>query len=146
MKKTISILFIAAVMGGTIVTGCQSSEQKVDNAQNKVINAKFDLNDARIAYHAEIENYRKITANKIAANNKSLSDFKARIEVQKYAAKEDYKKKISELEQKNSDLKKTMDDYKEQGKENWEKFKSDLNKRIDELALAFKDLTKINNI
>lgn len=133
-------------MGGAIVTGCQSSEQKVGNAQNKVIDAQSDLNDAEIEYLAEIENYRKITADKIAANNKSLSDFKARIEVRKYEAKEDCKKRISELEQKNSDLKKTMDDYKELGKENWEKFKSDLNLRIDEIALAFNDLTKLYNI
>jgi hypothetical protein len=99
------------------------------------------LNDAKIEYQAEIDNLKKVSAEKTTANDKIIADFRTRIELQKYAAKADYEKKLAKLEQKNSDLKKKMDDYKEQGKENWEKFKTDFNNNLDELTKAFKELT-----
>ena len=67
------------------------------------------------------------------------------MENEKQDAKEDYKKKINELEQKNSDIKKRMDDYKAGSKEEWEKFKSEFNHDMQELGQAFLDFN-IRNI
>ena len=144
MKNIIFILAIATIMGGPMFTSCQSSSQKVDNARHDVIMAKFNLHDAKLEYQTDIDNLKKVTAEKIAANDKILAEFDARIETQKVATKADYKKKVIELEQKNSDLKMKMANYKEQGKENWEKFKADFNKSLDELAKAFKGLAVLN--
>jgi outer membrane murein-binding lipoprotein Lpp len=36
MKKLFLLLAIAAFMAGTMLTGCQSSEKKVKNAQDKL--------------------------------------------------------------------------------------------------------------
>lgn len=145
MKKSILALTTSALITGAILTSCNTPEQKVENAQTKVTEANNDLNEANQEYLEDIKNYRKETADKIEANDKSIIEFKARIENEKKEAKETYKKKIAELEQKNSDMKKSMEDYKAEGKAKWDIFKAEFSHDMDELGKAFKDLT-VNNV
>ena len=144
MKKSILTMAAFACIAGAIVTGCNTPAEKVENAQDNVTAAKEDLNKANEEYLVDVENYRKEAAAKIAANNKSIAEFNARIENKKEAAKADYKKKVAELEQKNTDIKKRLDDYKAQGKDNWEIFKIEFSRDLEELGKAFKDLTTKN--
>jgi len=145
MKK--SILIFAActfITTGSIITSCNTSVEKVENAQDKVIEANKDLDQANQEYLADIENYRIETANRIAANDASIAEFKTRMEHQKKAVKADYRKKIAELEEKNKEMKQKMDNYKEEGKEKWQIFKTEFSHDMDELGKAFKDLTVKN--
>ncbi len=144
MKKSILALAASTLIASAILTGCSTPSQKVENAQNDVTAANKDLDQANKEYLADIEKYRKETADKIAANDRSIAEFKARIENKKRDAQADYKKRIAGLEQKNSDMKKKMDDYKAEGKDKWEKFKTELKHDMDELGEAFKDLTVKN--
>lgn len=144
MKKTIFILAVTSFIAGAILTSCQSSEKKVENAQNEVAKANDNLDKANQEYLADIEDYRKVIIDKIDANNKSIAEFKLRINKEKKEAREDYKQRIADLEQKNSDIKKKLDDYKAEGKENWENFKTEFNHDMDELGKAFQDLTVRN--
>lgn len=140
MKKSILCLATSAFIAGEIFTSCNTPAQKVENAQNNVTEANLDLNKANEEYLEDIEKYRKETADKIAANNLSISDFNARIENEKKEAKTDYKKKLAVLENKNNDIKKRMEDYQAEGKEKWELFKAEFNHDMNELGLALKDL------
>jgi len=144
MKKLILTLAASTFIIGAILISCNTPAEKVENAQNNVDEANQELNEANEAYLADIEAYRVITADKIEANNKSIADFNARIEKDKKTAKDDYKKKIVELEQKNSDMKKKMDDYKAEGKDKWELFKAEFNSDMERLGSAFKDLATRN--
>ena len=144
MKKSILSLAASALIAGAILTGCNTPAQKVENAENNVKEANKELDQANEEYLADIESYRKDTADKIAANNRSIAEFNARIEHEKNDAKADYKRKIAALEQKNSDMKKKMDDYKVEGKEKWEKFKMEFSHDMEEIGKAFKDLTVKN--
>jgi hypothetical protein len=144
MKKSILILSSFMFMTGVIITSCSSPAEKVANAQNDVKEASLDLAAAKEERRAEIEKFRKETAEKIAINEQNIADFKARKENEKQMAKDDYNKKINELEQKNSDMKKKMDDYQAEGAEQWEKFKTEFSHDMDELGKAFKDLTVTN--
>ena len=137
MKKSIITLVACTFITGAILTSCNNSAEKVENAQSNAIEANNDLDKANEEYLKEIEKYRKETADKVAANDKSIAEFKARIEHEKNEAKADYQKKIVELEQKNSDIKKKMDDYKVEGKEKWEIFKAEFNRDMEELGKAF---------
>lgn len=128
-------------MMGAFFASCSTSEEKVERAENNVIKANNELDSANKAYQADVDAYRKETADKIAANNLSIAQFNARIESQKEEAREDYKKKISALEQKNSDMKKRMDDYKADGKDKWQIFKAEFSHDMDELGKTFKKLT-----
>ncbi|MES2286461.1 MAG: peptidase M23 [Bacteroidota bacterium] len=145
MKKSIFVITASAFISAAILTSCNSSAEKVENAQDKVTEATLDLEKANEEYLGDIENYRKETAAKIAANDKSIAEFNARVENEKNEAKADYKKKIAELEQKNSDIKKKMEEYKADGKEKWELFKTEFSRDMDELGKAFKDLTVKNH-
>ena len=142
MKKTILILTAFTFITGTILTGCDTPAQKVENAQNDVTEANKNLDKANEEYLGDIDNYRKETDGKIAANDKSIAEFKSRIESKKQDAREEYKQKVAKLEQKNSDMKKKMDDYKAEGKDKWEAFKVEFSHGMDELGKSFKDLTK----
>jgi len=145
MKKLILTVVAPAFVASAILTGCNTSAQKVENAEENVVAANEDLNDANEAYKQEIDNYRKEADEKIAANNKSIAEFNARIALEKKDAQDDYRRQIATLEQKNTDMKKKMDDYKADGKDKWEKFKTEFNRDMDELGKAFKDLT-VNNV
>ena len=87
-----------------------------------------------------MEAYRKTTAEKIAANQKSITEFRERIAKEKANDKAEYNQKLTELAQKNTDLQKSLDDYKADGKDKWETFKTDFNKNLDGLGNSFKDL------
>ena len=144
MKNSILTFAVLTCLAGGLLTRCNTSAQKVENAQNNVDAAESDLDEANQEYLAEIENYRKEAAEKLAANNQSIADFNNRMENEKAEVRADYKRKIAVIEKKNTDLKKKLDDYKAEGKEQWEKFKSEFGRDMDELGQAFKNLT-VNN-
>ncbi|MDP3557449.1 MAG: hypothetical protein Q8T03_08745 [Bacteroidota bacterium] len=144
MKKTILAIVASTFITGTILTSCSTPTEKMENAQQNVTEANKDLNKAQEEYIIDVENYRKETNAKIAANEKSISEFDVRIENEKKDAKADYKKKITELEQKNTDMKKKMDDYKVEGKEKWEAFKSEFSREIEELGVSINNLMDKN--
>lgn len=144
MKKTILMLTASLLITGGIVTGCNTPAEKVEKAQQEVDEANNKLDKVTDEYQADIAKYRLEATKRIAANEKSIAEFNARIDDQKKVAKADYTIKIAELEKKNTDMKKKMDDYKEDGKDKWEKFKLEFNHDLEELGKAFKDLTVKN--
>lgn len=137
MKKSILMLAAFTFITGAILTSCNTSAEKVDNAEKNVQQANEDLYNANQEYLADVEKYRKETEDKITANNKSIMDFKARIALEKKDAQIAYAKEITVLEQKNSDLKKKIDTFKAESKEQWENFKVEFGKDMDELGTAF---------
>lgn len=137
MKKSIFMLASLILITSSILTSCNTPAEKVENAKENVDKANFDLYEANQEYLADVEKYRKESADKIAANNKSIAEFKARIAQEKKEAQVTYSQRITVLEQKNSDLKKKMDVFKAESKEQWEKFKEEFSKDMDELGTAF---------
>ena len=149
MKKSIVTLTVFAFTTIAIIIGCKTSSDKVENAKAEIIEANKDLvkaNEdlakANEEYLADIENYKKITSDRMAANDKRIMDFNERISKNKKEATEQYIKKINALDIKHSDMKKKIADYKANGKENWEIFKTEFNQGMDDLDKTFKDLTE----
>ena len=142
MKKSFLILGVLGLIANTLIVSCDSPAQKVENAQENVDASNKQLDQANMDYQKDMDEYRIKTADKIAANDKSLADFRARIKDQKADAKADYEKKLAGLEKKNSDIKKQMDDYKADGKDKWESFKTDFNHSMEDFGNSLKDLTK----
>ncbi|HWZ23292.1 MAG TPA: hypothetical protein VNW06_11595 [Cytophagaceae bacterium] len=144
MKKSILTLATTVFITSIMLTNCTSPSQKVENAQEDVVEANKNLEKANEEYLADIDNYKRQTDERVAANDKIIADLKARIEIDKKGVKEEYRKKVADLEQKNREMKIKMDDYKADGKEKWEQFKNEFNHDMDELVKAFKDLTVKN--
>jgi hypothetical protein len=144
MKKTILALAAGTFIAGAFLTSCNTPSQKVENAQENVAQANQELEQANKEYLEDMASYRIETANRIAANGESIKEFNARIARDKRAANAEYKKKMADLEQKNSDMKMRMDNYKEEGKDKWFIFKAEFNHDMDEMGKAFKDLAVKN--
>src|SRR5438105_33508 len=98
MKKSILTLAAIVFMAAMTLTSCNSPAKKVEEAQKNVKEANKDLAKANEEYLADIESYRKETADKIAANDRSIAEFNSRIKEQKREAAADYKLKIAKLE------------------------------------------------
>ncbi len=143
--KSSKLLTLCTVLGFFIfLTSCDNAAQKVAKAEENVTDAQKDLQIAEGEYLADVENYRLLAADKIAANEKSIMEFNARIEKEKKEVRTDYRAKIKELELRNSDMKKKMDDYKLEGKDKWELFKTEFGKDMDNLGESISNFVKKN--
>jgi outer membrane murein-binding lipoprotein Lpp len=153
MKKTIIILSVAtSVVLGGILTGCQSSAQKEKAAQDKVQEAKQDLNavqddintEARkVATAEEWKEFKIKTEEMISNNEKSIAELKAKIKRTGKTLDAMRENKIDKLEQLNRDLKARLEAY-ERDQSDWQSFKDEFNRDMDELGKALKDLTVDN--
>ncbi len=144
MKKSTIPTALFTLLVGIISTGCMTPAQKVKTAQTNVTKANEDLDKANKEYLEDVVVYRKEIADKIADNDLKIAEFNTKIENEKEVAKEDYRKRIAELKQKNNDMKLRMDDYKVDGKEKWKMFKTEFSHDMEELGKAFKDLVVKN--
>ena len=111
MKKQILTLAITTLIGGTIITACDSSAKKVADAKDKVeqtkinaVEAKIDLNKEQQDSIAESKQFRDEANAKIIGREKSMNEFKARIAKEKKENRAEYETKLAKLEQKNSPL------------------------------------------
>jgi len=100
MKKTIFTLAVSVFIAGTMFIGCQSSATKVENAQDKlreannnVVEAQNDLNKTRQDSINEYLDFKKVSEDKIIAQEKSIAEFKARIAKEKKENRLKYEKK-----------------------------------------------------
>ena len=144
MKKSILVLAVFSFAASGLFISCNNSARKVEKAETNVVEAKEDLAQAKDEYQADVENFRQQTADKVAANNQSIADFNARIDMEKKEAKAEYKIKIAELEKKNSDMQKKLDDYKVESKDQWETFKAEFNNDMEKLGVALENLVGKN--
>jgi glutamate synthase domain-containing protein 2 len=138
--KRIILSIVALVFAVSVAFyGCNSPAQKVENAKDNVDQAKEDLDKANREYQAEIENFRKETAERMAINEQLIAALKVKIANEKYENKVLYNKKIEELEKKNRDMKKRADEFQDNGQDKWVSFKTEFNHDMDELGRALKD-------
>lgn len=145
MKKIRMVFSAFILIAGITMVSCNTSAEKVENAESEVKEANENLVDANAEYLADVEQFKIETNEKIEANAKSIADFNARIALDKKAATAEYKAKIAALELKNTDMKKKIADYKADGKDSWTKFKEEFNHDMDELGKSLKDFTTKSN-
>jgi hypothetical protein len=151
IKKSIIILPSIVLLTIAIHSGCQSTAKKVENAEDKVqvankalADSETDLYYARLDTISNYEQY-KIEAEKvIIAQEKNITDFKARLASEKQEINADLENKLVELEKKNKELKIKLADFKDDGQNKWISFKDEFNHDMNELGNAFKDLTVEN--
>jgi hypothetical protein len=148
MKKSIFILSSISFMTGMMFTSCLSSAEKVENAEKNVLEAKQDVvlakQELNQALVDSIQQYKKEIDVKITSNEKKIAEFRSKIAKETKESKAKYEKLIADLEKKNQEMKYKLNNYKEEGQDNWTKFKSEFNHDMNELGLAFKDLTVKN--
>lgn len=140
MKKKNWFTAAFIVMATTLFFGCTTPAQRVENAEDNVVDANEALDVANREYLADMETFRLTTAERIAINEQRIAEFRIRIKTAKRETRVDYENKIALLEQKNNDMRKSMNDYKANGKDNWATFKVEFNHDMDELNTALTSL------
>jgi hypothetical protein len=151
VKKTVYTLAATALITVTILTSCNSSSRKIDNAEDKlqnakeaVIDAKTDLNLAVQDSITEFQQFKTESQNQIIANEKSIAGLKLSFADASQDNKILYEKKLIELEEKNSELKIKLAEYQQEDTDQWQLFKSEFKRDLDELGKAFADFTISN--
>ena len=75
MKKSI-LTFPASILTiAFVVISCSSPEEKVEKAENEVVEANDKLDSAIKNYKEDMAAYRIETAKQIASNEKTIADF-----------------------------------------------------------------------
>jgi phosphoenolpyruvate-protein kinase (PTS system EI component) len=148
MKRNLSpansvIAAVALLLSASFI-GCNSPSQKVEQADANVAEAKKDLVQAQNEYAVELSNFKQETDKTISANEKKIYDIRIRMEKDKLSAKEEYKRLISELEQKNSALKQRMDSYQDESQVQWDLFKTEFNKDMNDLQESLNNFFVVN--
>ncbi len=153
MKRTIlTFVVTTTLMAGTILTGCQTSGEKLDDAKSNVQDAKQDLKEAQkevstealnTANAAEWKVFKQESEVKIRNNEVRVAELKVKLKKPGKTFDALYEKRIEKLDQKNKDLKTRIDAY-ENKQSDWQAFKSEFNQDLDELGQALKDFTVDN--
>jgi len=149
MKKQMSFLVAIGFATGSILTSCQPSERKVENAKENVEEAKADLAEAKMEYTEEWEKYQNDYNEKFTNNENEINTFKARMDKSDEKFRERNRDRVNELELKNRNLRKKMDDYNtsrrnDRSNDKWEEFKREFNHDMDELGASLKTLGNDN--
>lgn len=134
----------AAVILITAAFGCNSGEQKVENAAKDLQEAKTELREEKRDSVASYMEFKQESEARILENEKSIDAYKARMKTAGKKIKESDQKMIDNLQQSNIDMRKRIEEYKENGEDAWTKFKNEFNHDLEQLGAAIKDITVDN--
>jgi uncharacterized protein HemX len=136
MKTKTIIVAAVAGMAGVILSSCQTKEQKLENAQENVVDANEDLRKAQREFREEQEN-------QLRENEMSIETYRTEIKNEKEDMRLEYERRIDSLQQRNKELRiKLNEDY--DNNDRWESFKREFNHDMDELKASLRDLRKNN--
>lgn len=142
MKKSILTMTALIFIMGAMLTGCNSPEQKLTNAEDDVEAANEALDQAQAEYLADMEQFRKEAEAQTISNDQMIAEFKSRAANEKAAVRAEYDKKIADLEESNARMKRRMADYRDEGSDNWQEFKREFSRDMNELGEAIANFTK----
>lgn len=140
------------ILAHAVFTGCQSSADKLEAANQNVEKEKQDLQEAqkdanavavKVANAEEWAAFKTESEVKIKDNQIRIDELKMKMSKPGKTFDAMYAKNIENLEQKNKDLKARIGAY-EANQSDWDSFKREFNHDMDELGQALRDLT-VNN-
>jgi predicted phage tail protein len=142
MKKSIFAIAIATLMVSTMLTGCESSGKKIENAQDKVQNAQDKVvvanQELNQVIKDSIQQFRKESEDRIAENEKSIAEFRAKIAKENKENRTINEQKLAVLEQQNRDMKTRLEGFRDDSKDKWDDFRFKFKHDMDNLGQAFK--------
>jgi len=153
MKNTIFLFIVTTFLTGTILTGCQTSTEKVDDAKSNVTEANQDLREVKAEANADAQKaadesawkaYKVEAETKIDANDALIADAKDRMKKTGKTMDKLYNQQIEALEKRNKDLRERINVYNSNTQSDWESFKREFDHDMNEIGAALKDLT-VNN-
>jgi outer membrane murein-binding lipoprotein Lpp len=143
MKKTLFTLAAAVCITGAMLSGCQSSADKVKEAEEKLqkANEKVDIANQELnqALKDSIQQFRKESEADLAANEKSIAEYRIKISKEQPGNRARDERRLAELEQQNSDLRRNLEDFNEVQRDKWDSFRERFKNDMDNHAKAMRD-------
>ena len=138
MKHKYFILTVIIFIAGSIFAGCNNNRE--EDVADTVKQANEDLNEAKIQFENEWEEFKSNVESAINTNEQRIADLKKEMKGTSDEFKTKYENRILTLEQKNIELKKRLNAYTYEGKEDWQEFKNEFSDKIDSLDNALSEI------
>lgn len=152
MKKSFLITGNSILLAVALLCSCQSSSEKVEQAENEVekakeelTNSKSDLNEAQQDFIVEYQQFVSDAEMKIQEQEKKIADYKIKMATDKKKLNSESNSELATLENKSVELKERLANFKNEGQEKWVEFKKELNLDIEKLGEAYMNFTKNSN-
>ncbi len=140
MKKSILTLGMLASVFAVSLTSCKDAESNVKETQEEVLDARVDLMESKNAAAEALEKFKLDIYEKIAENNKKIRDLRVKEIKGTSNEKEEYSKRIDDLQTKTEALKSKLDAYTSYDESSYESFRNDLQENADALEREFQEL------
>lgn len=140
-----SILIFSALLIALPLTGCFSSKEKKEQAEEEVIQAHEALEKADKAYLEDLKAYKAETEKVIADNQEYIADLRIQTAKEKEDLRTKNMKKIEDLERQNIDLQNKLYNYPDYNNSNWDIFKAEFTQEMNELKEAIIEFPRKNN-
>jgi len=138
-SKILSAVFTSAVLTGAAFISC-NNPSKTESNQNTGKDSIPKIDSLTTNYTNDMNTYKEKMTDTLATIDRKIDEFKEKIKQEGKDAKADYKKTVSDLDQRGKELKKKLDEYSDKGKDKWDEFKKDFNHDMDTLSRQLKDL------
>ena len=142
--KLLLLLPLSSLFIVIAICSCSSSDKQTKRFELQTGSGTMPYNEIDEQYESEFLEYKAQASAKLSDNDYSIVEFKSLIEQKEGSAKEDYDKKVAELEAKNTELRNNLEDYKEGSRDHWESFKAEFDYDMTELGKAFQDVSTKN--
>lgn len=152
MKKSIGLMVASLLLSGAVFTSCKSNAEKVEDAQEDVVDAKEnemdaqqDLNEAKYENASDYEQFKKATKVVIAENETRIAEFKVKLKDETVANKAKFQANVDALEKRNDQLKDDIDDFKEGANEDWNAFKNRIERSKNDIDADIQQYKRDHN-
>ena len=145
-------LALTMLMGGLILSGCQTQSRKIDYAIANGLEATQNLKTGMKEVSTELKNalnvqdwliFKKVSDFKIRNNDIRIAELKVKTQRRGIEPDPRYRKKLNELENVNLGMKKKLVVYSEDQNE-WNSYKNEFNRDLDKLEQTLTDLNVDN--
>lgn len=143
MKKTLFTLAAAVCITGAMLSGCQSSADKVKEAEEKLqkANEKVDVATQELdqALRDSIQQFRKESEAALTENEKNITEYRIKIAKENPGNRARDERRLAELEQQNRDMRRNLQEFNEVQRDKWDSFRARFKNDMDNHARAMHD-------
>ena len=152
MKKSIGLVAASLLIAGITFTSCKSNAEKVEDAQEDVVDAKMDemdaqqdLTEAKYENASDYEQFKAATKVVIAENETRIAEFKVKLKAESAENKAKWQAHVDASEKRNDQLEDDIDDFKDGASETWTDFKNRIEKSKNDINADIEAYKKEHN-
>ena len=144
MKKSIYTLTTALLIGTTLISCKENTENKGDDVEVITNDDGNSLMVKNATQNKEWEAFKVSTDSIINENDMRIAELKVKMKNTGKAMDSTYENKIVQLQERNAAMKVKIQNYKDDNSQNWDSFKTEFNHDMSQLGNALEDLTVDN--